>query len=246
MKRSLKNLIGYSIEALDGTKGKAKDFLFDEESWVVRYLDADYGKLFKNKRVLIPRIFLEEPDWDREHFPVKLKKENIASCPDLDERMPVSRKYEKELSKHYNIDHYWPYYYAPTGAVYFPPRPMSPPLKIMNEKDLNTSLRSFREVKDYHIKATDSKMGHVEDLIVDDEDWQIVYVIVDTSNWLPWSKKVLLAIDWLEDISYVDRQVTIGLPSDTIKDAPEFDSSRPMDIDYEKALYDFYHKSFVK
>jgi hypothetical protein len=183
---------------------------------------------------------------NKKHFPIDLKKENIEACPHLDERMPVSREYEKELSKHYKIDHYWPYYYAPTGAIYFPPRPLKPPLKIINEKDLNTNLRSFKEVKGYHIKGTDDKMGHVHDLIVDDQDWQVVYAIFDTNNWLPWSKKVLLAIDWLEDISYVDRGIGIGLPTDSIKDAPEFDIDRLQDKEYEKALYDFYRKSFMK
>jgi hypothetical protein len=41
MKRSLKNLTGYSLEGNDGTQGKVKDFLFDEETWGVRYVDAD-------------------------------------------------------------------------------------------------------------------------------------------------------------------------------------------------------------
>jgi hypothetical protein len=246
MKRSLKNMTGYSIEAVDGPKGKVKDFLFDEESWGIRYLDADYGNLFQNKRVLIPSVFLKKPDWDRELIPIQLSKKEIEDCPPLEERKPVSREYEKELSKHYKIEHYWPYYYAPTGAVYFPPRPLSPPLKIIDEKDIDTNLRSFHEVKGYHIKATDDKMGHVHDLIVDDEDLQIVYVIVDTSNWLPWSKKVLLAIDWLEDISYVDREVTIGLATDTMEEAPEFDLDRLHNQDYEKELYEFYHKSLVR
>jgi len=32
MKRSLKELKNYSIQALDGEKGKVKNFLFDEEA----------------------------------------------------------------------------------------------------------------------------------------------------------------------------------------------------------------------
>lgn len=247
MKYSLKNLIGYSIETLDGPKGKVKDFLFNEENWVVRYLDAEFGNLSKEKRVLIPKPALKEPDWDRDKFYVNLKKEDIESCPDLDDRRPVSREYESALSKHYNIPHYWPYYYVPAGApMFFPPRPLSSPRKIINEKDLDTSLRSFREVEEYQITAIDGKMGHVEDLIVADEDWQIVYAIVDTSNWVPWSKKIMLAIDWLEDISYVEKEVKIGLTTDTIKDAPEFDNSSTLTLEDEKSLYDFYHNIFVK
>ena len=236
MKRSIKILSGYSIEAIDGPKGKVKDFLFDEEAWIIRYIEADYGKLFKNRKVLIPKLFLKEPEWDKKHFPINLTKKNIESCPGLEEKMPVSREYEQLLSKHYSVDYYWPYVYnAPvTGSMYFPPRPLRPPAKIVSEEDLDTSLRSFREIKGYHIRAIDGKLGHVEDLIVDDDDWQIVYVIVDTSNWRPWSKKVILAIDWLDEISYVDKQVMISLNTETIKNAPEYDADRPIEVDFEK------------
>ena len=32
MKRSLKELKGYSLQAIDGDKGKVKNFLFDDET----------------------------------------------------------------------------------------------------------------------------------------------------------------------------------------------------------------------
>jgi hypothetical protein len=34
----MNEIIGYKIEASDGELGHAKDFLFDDHSWVVRYL----------------------------------------------------------------------------------------------------------------------------------------------------------------------------------------------------------------
>lgn len=247
MKRSLKNLCDYSLETKDGLKGKVKDFLFDEELWIIRYLEADFGNIFRHKKVLIPRIFLKMPEWDNQHFPVDILQKEIEKCPDLDDRVPVSREYEKELSKHYSINYYWPYgYSAPPGAVFYPPRPLKPPAKIVDEKDLDTHLRSYQEVVGYHIRAIDGKMGHVEDIIVDYEDWQIVYLVADTSNWLPWSKKVLLTIDWLKEISYADREVSIDLKTESIEKAPEYDPSSPVAIEYEKDLHDFYSRSIVK
>ena len=46
MKRSLKELKGYSLQAIDGEKGKVKNFLFDEDTWTVRYLEVDIGNFF--------------------------------------------------------------------------------------------------------------------------------------------------------------------------------------------------------
>jgi len=242
MKRSLKNLKKYSIEGGDGSKGEVKDFLFDEESWVIRYIEANFGKLIKNKRVLIPAVFMQEPDWNNKVFPVSLNKENIEACPDVDEASPVSREYEKELSSHYEIEYYWPTLYSsPAGAgVYYPPRPLNTPEKVVSEDELDTSLRSFREVKGYYIHATDGRLGHVDDLIIDDDDLQVVYLIIDTSNWVPWSKEVVLSVDILEKIDYVKSEVSIPLTKDNIKEAPKFDPGHPIDMDYEKALNNYY------
>jgi hypothetical protein len=33
---------------------------------------------------------------------------------------------------------------------------------------------------------------------------------------------------------------------DTIKKAPEYDERHPLEIDYEKALHDYYHKVLTK
>lgn len=246
MKRSLKNMIGFTVQAVDGPKGKVKDFLFDEERWILRYLEVDYGNLFQNKRVLIPGFFLNEPDWEKKHLPVRLNQSDIEACPDLEERMPVSREYEKLLSKHYDINYYWLYTESTGMAMYFPTRPIRTPSKIVDEKDLETNLRSFKEVQGYHIRALNGKLGHIDDIIVDDKDLQIVYLIVDTSNWLPWSKKVLLAISWLEEISYLDQEVSINLHTETIKNAPEFNPDHPIEDAYEKNLFDFYSRSLVK
>lgn len=242
MKRSLKELTGYTIKANDGTKGNVKDFLFDEEKWTVRYLEADLGLIFSGRIVLISSVFLKEPDWQNQQFPIELSSSDIEKCPELTEKLPVSRKYEQELNKYYKTTAYWTdTYIAPVGApgITYPPRPVRVPSKRVNEKELDTNLRSFVEVKGYHINAIDGKIGHIDDIIIDDTDWQIVYLVVDTSNWLPWSKKVLIAIHLLDEISYEHNEIKINLRIESIKSAPEFDPSEPINEIYEKKIYDY-------
>ncbi|MEE4215668.1 MAG: PRC-barrel domain-containing protein [Bacteroidales bacterium] len=240
MKHSLKNLSGYSVTTQDGTEGKIKDFLFDEKRWIVRYLEVDFGSFFNMKKALIPRSFLENPDPDNENIKLALKGKDIEACPDLDQGIPVSRAYETELNKYYNIDHYWMVDPAAVEVpVLYPPRPLGIPGKTVSEDDLDTSLRSFKEVEGYHINALDGQLGHIDDIITDEYDWQIVHIIADTSNWLPWSKKVILPLDFLDKISYVKQEVSISLKKDTIKNAPEFDPHRPLELKEEKTAYDF-------
>jgi hypothetical protein len=244
MKRSLKNLTGYSLEGNDRTEGKVRDILFDEETWGIRYVDADIKGIREQKRALIPQLFLSTPDYQEKKIRMNLNKREIESCPNIDEKSTVSREYEKALSNHYSIDQFWPNMYtAPAGVgMIYPPRPIRIPAKLVNEKELDTSLRSFREVKGYFIKGTDDRFGQVEDLIMDDEDWQIIYLVVDTSRWKPWSKSVVLSVSWLETISYENHEVAIDLDPDQIKGAPEFDPAHPIGKDYEKILHDYYQE----
>lgn len=225
---------------MDGPKGKVRDFLFDEDRWVIRYLETDFGRLFGKKRLLIPKIFMQVPDTYNEKFPVNLVEKDIEACPDLDEEVPVSRAHESELNKHYGMENYWMYdVSAMDSTILYPPRPLKIPPKVPNERSLDTRLRSFDEVKGYRIKAIDGIIGHLDDIIVDDKDWQIIYIIADTSNWLPWSKKVMLPLDFLKDISYVKQQVSIELRKDIIKNAPEYNSSRPLEIQAERTVYEY-------
>lgn len=245
MKRSLKNLRAYTVQATDGPKGKVKDFLFDEESWIIRYLEADFGGFFNNKRVLVPKKFFDKPDWEENHFPVELDKEAIESSPDIDAEMPVSRQYEVKLNQHYGIKHYWPYAYSGTAAMamIYPPRPLDVPSKVVSEEEIDTNLRSFKEVEGYHVKALDSKLGQVDDILVDEDDWQIVYLVIDTGNYKAWSKKVLMSINWMDEINYTEREISIKLHTDTIKKAPEYDGLSTINSAFENSLYEFYRNS---
>jgi hypothetical protein len=100
-------------------------------------------------------------------------------------------------------------------------------------------LRSSREVTGYHIQATDGDIGHVEDLLVDDQSWKIRYMIVDTTNWWP-GKKVLVAPDWISEVNWAESKVHVQLGREKIRTSPEYDPSRPVERSYEARLYGHY------
>jgi hypothetical protein len=56
MLRSMKDLEGYTIGATDGVIGRVKDFYFDDEAWVIRYLVVETGAWLSSRRVLISPI----------------------------------------------------------------------------------------------------------------------------------------------------------------------------------------------
>jgi PRC-barrel domain len=45
---------GYAIAASDGRLGTVDDFLFDDASWMVRWLVVDTGNWLPGRKVLLP------------------------------------------------------------------------------------------------------------------------------------------------------------------------------------------------
>ena len=64
MLRKMKDLKGFSIGAKDGDIGAARDFIFDDKNWTVRYLVADTNRWLAGRKVLISPFVIERDDWE--------------------------------------------------------------------------------------------------------------------------------------------------------------------------------------
>jgi sporulation protein YlmC with PRC-barrel domain len=246
MLRSVNEIQGYRLQATDGEIGKVKDFLFEDENWTVLYLVADTGGWLPGKKVLIsPAAFKGHPDHESRHFPVNMSTEMVENSPDISSNEPYSRQRRREGAQYYRwsstlyahplipasvVDTEAQGFMVPGGAV----REEQPA-----EQEETRVLRSAGEVSNYAIQASDGELGEVEDFILDDDTWRIMYMVVDTRKLLP-GKKVLIARLWISDIDWLNSLVHVDMSRDEIKGSPEFDPSAPVNREYEKVLYDYY------
>jgi sporulation protein YlmC with PRC-barrel domain len=200
---SVKELYGYSILASDGEIGKVDEFYFDDQEWAIRYLLIDIGKWLSRQRVLISPAVLGKPNQMTHLLPVILTREEVNNSLDIDQDKPISRQPKIE---------YWPGLGIPTrpGAAGMHAAAQSVTGKN-EEGGPDPHLRSTREVTGYYIQAEDGQIGHVEDFIVDDDTWIIRYLVINTRNWLP-GKKVLVAPQWVDRVSWLGSKVFVDLP----------------------------------
>jgi hypothetical protein len=238
------SLIGYAIEATDGAIGSVDNLLFDDRSWAIRWLVVDTGVWLPGRHVLLPPSRLDEPDVAHRRFPVRLTRRQVEGSPDLDTDAPVSRQYETELYSYYGWTPYWVGGYAPLGGIVAPVA--QPPLMTAGSKpgivvtdQGDPHLRATREVSGYDVHAADGDIGHVDDFLVDSDDWTIRYAVADTMNWWP-GKKVLLAPQWLKGIDWVEGAVRANMTREAIRNAPEYDPSVTADRAYEERLWRHY------
>ena len=107
MLHSVRELKKYTIGATDGMIGDITDFYFDDEAWVIRYLEVDTGTWLSGRRVLISPFSIGVADRAARVFPVSISKEQIKHSPGIDTDKPVSRQHEKGYLSYYCYPHYW-------------------------------------------------------------------------------------------------------------------------------------------
>lgn len=248
MLRSMQEIKGYRLLALDGEIGQIDDFYFDDEAWVVRYLVADLGGWLPGRRVLISPLALSRPDWEEQNVPVALTKKQIEQSPGIDLDKPVSRQQEIRLHEHYD----WPAYWASGGllghrAIAMYPEVLGETNEVGEsteevagtESEDDPNLRSVSEVIGYAIQARDDEAGHLEDFIIDDGAWSIDYLIVDTRKWLP-GKQIMLSPHWVERIDWTTAKIFFDLDQETIKNCPEYDPTEPVNQRLESVDFDYH------
>ncbi len=242
MNRSLSDLVGCIVHARDGDIGRVQQFYFDDYTWTIRYMVMNTVEWRPGHQVLISTVALNRPEWEARVFPVNLTKLQVQNSPSIDTEKPVSRQHEIELFKYYG----WPIYWGLSSyAGIRRSRHIHLPLSAKEKKKTSGQpagdphLRSTDQVTGYYIQASDGRIGHVQDYIVDDETWGICFIVVNTRNWWP-GNKVLVSPRWIERMSWDESKVFVDLSRESIRNSPEYDSSKPVSLDYAGQLFDYY------
>lgn len=233
---------GYELGALDGKIGKCHDFLFNDQDWVIRYIVADTRKWLPGRKVLISPISIGTADRATHTLHVSLTKEQIKEAPPLGTDEPVSRHYEIIYNTYYEWSPYW------DGTLvwgpYQHPRLLQHPEELRDTSELlpavDSHLRSIKEIIGYKIQTIDTDLGHIEDFIVEDETWVIRYLVIDTSNWLPGSKRVIVPTACVDMVDWVLSAMVMRISGEQLKNSPEYDPAVPLDRDYEGKIHTFY------
>ena len=248
-------LLGCPVEASDGGVGVVKDFLFDDQSWKIRWMAVDAGHWLSGRRILIhPSAIAPLTVPPKPALPmmsrgealtvsVHLTRQQIEASPDSREDEPCTRELEARLYDHYGWDRYW-------GDTYFGPDAIDPLSKPIHAEtaaprtaemetepgDSDPYLRGVAAVKGYHVHATDGDLGHVETILADDVNWDIRYLVIATRNWWP-GKHVQLAPFAVMEIDWSEHRINVNVTRDQVKSSPAWDPLAMADQVGEQQLH---------
>jgi sporulation protein YlmC with PRC-barrel domain len=208
MLRTLENILGYKIIAIDGEIGRVHDFFLDDDLWKLRYLVIETGNWLERRRVLISPAALVAIDGDRRTVKVDLSRELLRASPDVDTERPVSRQQEVIMNEHYG----WAAYWSPDELLVLASTTAEP--LTSGPKEGDPHLRSFREVRSYRLQHGSEIIAKVQDFVIDDSDWSVTLLVVTHGGLLDsrlfalptssiaavsWSEATLKLTDWNKD-----------------------------------------------
>ncbi len=242
-------LEGFEIAATDGSIGIARDFLFDDRTWGLRWLVVDTGGWWSDHEVLLQPSVITRIDYEQRVVFVSLTQAKVRCSPELTQDPPVSRQMETSLYDHYGWDPRW------GGDGYFLDGIIPTPVGLNRGIDPEVArvldgfgdgleegdphLRSAKAVTGAHIHAQDGDIGHIRNFLIDDSAWNIRYLIADTSNW--WiGKQVLISPYAVRDIDWPNNKVTVNVTREEVKASPAWDPLAVIDQIYEQRLHHHY------
>jgi hypothetical protein len=215
MLRSASRIFGYRLHAMDGPIGRCVDFLIDESSWAVRYVVVEAGGRLAGRRVLISPLALRKADWNRRRWVIDGSRQQVESAPLLEQNEPISGSQELELWRHYGWD------VAGFSSI-LSETDNTPGVEHLARQEGASTLGSLKQLFGYGLDAEDANVGHVEDVLLDDESWVCRQLVVNGRVWLA-GHKTLVPTDWVRRIDSKQHRILVPLPSARLESEPEYE-----------------------
>jgi sporulation protein YlmC with PRC-barrel domain len=90
-----------------------------------------------------------------------------------------------------------------------------------SHNDGNPHLRSTQAIEGYHIQTSGGKVGHVTDFIMDDENWAICHLVIETGHWFA-GRQIAISPEQIDRISSEESKVFVNVTKAAILEAPEY------------------------
>jgi hypothetical protein len=195
---------GHHLEASDGDRvGRISDCYFDDRTWNVLFFSVDTDWWTPRRRVLVsPRVFGTFAAHGR-LLPVRLTRRQIENGPALELNEPVTERHAAEYYHYYN----WPFYWL-GGSLWglSNVRGGAASSSVVGNGGktipVDPHLRSARRFLGFPVRAGSEHLGRVDDLLVNSNRWQILFLAVNLSHhWFPpmvarLSTRKVLPVDW--------------------------------------------------
>ncbi|MBD3345892.1 MAG: hypothetical protein GF401_12585 [Chitinivibrionales bacterium] len=106
------------------------------------------------------------------------------------------------------------------------------------ERSYSASIHSAGRIREYTILTTDEQGAACNDVLIDDSDWSVRYLIAKPPQKVK-EKYILLPVGHISDFRSATSEIELTLSNDDLQKSPAYDEKEGTDV-YERKLYAFY------
>ena len=100
-------------------------------------------------------------------------------------------------------------------------------------------LQSIQKLKGIRVIAADERVGTVEEVYFDDDQWVVRYLVVDTGGWLG-RRRALISPYAVQSIDWQANTIVVNLSRAQVEGSPGIDSAKPVSRQQEAAYHRYY------
>lgn len=260
---SLRELTGYEIHSRNGTVGTASDFLFDQKNWSVKYIVDKSSKSWgKGKEILVAAKFIQKIDLDLKNFQLDIDREQLKNSPHIkvsailnpEQHLPSDANnvfIRSDVINNLNIARMEDFVnkkrYKKTNTLdnqdllHVDKRQKRAMLIERGTEEIR-SLQSADKTLGFKISSRNGDHGYMEDMIVNDDDWSVNYLVINTKRNFN-GKKILISPESVDWVSWRKKHVSIDLEKEKLSGCPNFNMVLPLNNEQQPLLRNKYECS---
>lgn len=209
MKRSAKNLRYYTVVGRSGAIGYVRRFYFNPWKWRIRYLvlagtapgeseNSAATAAAPGDLHVLPKVPFFDVDVQERRIYLDLEPTVVSASPKIEGRSPFSSGVAARCDEYYRRQG--------VGEERFQTeRPAAPP----------PGLRTAEEILECRVETRDGELGRISDLVMDDDTWQVSYLVVETGN--TGRRNVIINPHWADEVDWKNRVVHLDLRTDVVE-----------------------------
>lgn len=206
---SLSLLHRCKVTGNDGDIGQVRLALFDTADWRIQFLVLESSPwLFGRWVLILPSMLLQPIERGSMHMDVSRRM--VRTSPTLHPLQGISAEQARDALLHYGQ-----------------PAPAASAAPLLTEAALLAC----------DLSSDDVDIGKVVDLVYDDVDWTLRYLLVDTAGWWQGGPRVLISVRWIEAIDIEARSLRVSVDRASVRNGPPFQDIASIDRDYESELH---------
>lgn len=193
---------GCRLHTSDGKQARVRDLLFDDRTWRIEYIVVKLPHLLAEDVLLRPSQ-TSGTAWASRALETPLSMDEVRAAPALLSNPPVAKQGELATVQMVAWEAYW------TGLFDRMPKFGDP------------HLRNMGAITGHRVLGIDSKVGWIDNFVIDDEDWSVRYLVVRLGPRRN-GRRVVVEPEVVGTISWPTRSVSLKLPRDAIVQCEDF------------------------